>query len=55
MLTKPFLALCSDWSKLAKTHPSSGTTEEWFSNVILRDYGLTGVTFDFLWIGKNNI
>lgn len=47
MLKKPYLALTTDRSKRAARHPFSGAPEEWFDNVILKQYSLFGISFDF--------
>lgn len=47
MLTKPYLAKCSDRTSMPKEHPTSGSPEDWFSNSVLQRHGLIGLTFDF--------
>ena len=47
MLTKPFLAKCGDRSSMPKSHPSSGSPEEWLSDEMLAPHNLSGITFDF--------
>jgi len=47
MLSKPFLAMCSNRSSLPKSHPTSGSPELWFSNERLHENGLKGIAFDF--------
>ena len=47
MLTKPFLAKCQDRTHLPKSHPTSGSPEDWFAEEFLEIHNLTGITFDF--------
>jgi hypothetical protein len=47
MLCRPYLALSTDRRISPKTHPTSGSPEDWFSNDVLDHAGLFGVTFDF--------
>jgi hypothetical protein len=47
MLKKPFLALCTDRTILAKENVASGAPEEWFSNAMIEQHGLRGTAFDF--------
>ncbi|CAN5820608.1 hypothetical protein BH10BAC2_BH10BAC2_27230 [soil metagenome] len=47
MLTKPYLAKCADRNSMPKSHPTSGSPEEWLSNSMLSQINLTGISFDF--------
>lgn len=47
MLQMPYLALCENRAVMPKNHPSSGAPEDWFSNDILNQNELFGITFDF--------
>ncbi len=47
MLSKPFLAKCTDRSQLPKTHPSGVSPDDWFHNDVLINENLFGISFDF--------
>jgi len=47
MLTKPFLSKCGDRSSMPKSHPTSGSPEDWFSYEMLEPHSLSCITFDF--------
>lgn len=47
MLSKPYLAKCSDRQAMPKSHPTSGSPEEWYRNELLLENGLLGISFDF--------
>jgi hypothetical protein len=47
MLSKPFLALCSNRNSLPKSHPGSGSPDDWLNNNFLKKNGLFGISFDF--------
>lgn len=47
MLSKPFLAKCSDRNLLPLAHPTSGSPESWFSDERLMPHGLRSIAFDF--------
>ncbi|MEO6820255.1 MAG: hypothetical protein ABI266_01350 [Ginsengibacter sp.] len=47
MLKKPILAKCCDRNSMPKTHPTSGSPEDWFSKEILAKHNLSGISFDF--------
>ncbi len=47
MLSKPFLAKCSDRQSAPKSHPASGSPEDWYRNELLEENNLFGVSFDF--------
>ena len=47
MLSKPFLAKCTDRSQLPKTHPSGVSPDDWYHNDLLIQNNLFGISFDF--------
>ncbi len=47
MLSKLFLAKCTDRSQLPKTHPSGVSPDDWYHNDLLIQNNLFGISFDF--------
>jgi hypothetical protein len=55
MLAKPFLAKCSNRNLMPKSHPTSGSPEDWFADEFLEEHNLTGIAFDFFVNWRSNI